>query len=207
MLNYLHPGVYIEEISSGAKPIEGVSTSVAAFVGEAVRGPSGKANLIGKFADYVRDYGKIASENDAMGLAVQAFYLNGGGAAYICRLVGAVGSQSASLSINGQGPAGGGPTANPVLAISATSEGDWGNDVYVQLEKPDPDSLNLTLRVGHRKDGAFVMEEIFPNLTMAANDDNYALTQVNGNSSLITLSRSEERRVGKECRSRWSPYH
>ena len=23
----------------------------------------------------------------------------------------------------------------------------------------------------------------------------------------IPLSRSEERRVGKECRSRWSPYH
>ena len=25
--------------------------------------------------------------------------------------------------------------------------------------------------------------------------------------SLIMLTRSEERRVGKECRSRWSPYH
>ena len=25
--------------------------------------------------------------------------------------------------------------------------------------------------------------------------------------SLIVRSRSEERRVGKECRSRWSPYH
>ena len=23
----------------------------------------------------------------------------------------------------------------------------------------------------------------------------------------VTLLRSEERRVGKECRSRWSPYH
>jgi len=23
----------------------------------------------------------------------------------------------------------------------------------------------------------------------------------------VTLPRSEERRVGKECRSRWSPYH
>ena len=23
----------------------------------------------------------------------------------------------------------------------------------------------------------------------------------------ITITRSEERRVGKECRSRWSPYH
>ena len=27
------------------------------------------------------------------------------------------------------------------------------------------------------------------------------------NSEEITLLRSEERRVGKECRSRWSPYH
>ena len=24
---------------------------------------------------------------------------------------------------------------------------------------------------------------------------------------LLTAERSEERRVGKECRSRWSPYH
>ena len=27
------------------------------------------------------------------------------------------------------------------------------------------------------------------------------------NGSLQTNDRSEERRVGKECRSRWSPYH
>ena len=26
-------------------------------------------------------------------------------------------------------------------------------------------------------------------------------------SMIITIMRSEERRVGKECRSRWSPYH
>ena len=25
--------------------------------------------------------------------------------------------------------------------------------------------------------------------------------------AILTFSRSEERRVGKECRSRWSPYH
>src|SRR2546427_3117327 len=35
--------------------------------------------------------------------------------------------------------------------------------------------------------------------TIAAND---ALS-----ADLIIVSRSEERRVGKECRSRWSPYH
>src|SRR2546426_7713929 len=28
-----------------------------------------------------------------------------------------------------------------------------------------------------------------------------------GNEVLICAARSEERRVGKECRSRWSPYH
>src|SRR2546425_10319509 len=34
------------------------------------------------------------------------------------------------------------------------------------------------------------------------------LTPLNGFGGTISLScRSEERRVGKECRSRWSPYH
>mgnify|MGYP003574179960 CR=1 FL=1 len=30
---------------------------------------------------------------------------------------------------------------------------------------------------------------------------------VNIGAGTITCNRSEERRVGKECRSRWSPYH
>ena len=30
---YQSPGVYVEEVSSGARPIEGVATAVAAFVG------------------------------------------------------------------------------------------------------------------------------------------------------------------------------
>ena len=32
MPSYLHPGVYVEEIPSGSRPIEGVATSVAAFI-------------------------------------------------------------------------------------------------------------------------------------------------------------------------------
>ena len=36
-----------------------------------------------------------------------------------------------------------------------------------------------------------------------------ALTELNlaNNPPKIRTTRSEERRVGKECRSRWSPYH
>lgn len=37
--SYLSPGVYVEEVSSGSKPIEGVGTAVAAFVGLAQRDP------------------------------------------------------------------------------------------------------------------------------------------------------------------------
>lgn len=38
-MTYLSPGVYVEEVESGSRPIEGVGTSVAAFVGLAPGGP------------------------------------------------------------------------------------------------------------------------------------------------------------------------
>ena len=34
-----------------------------------------------------------------------------------------------------------------------------------------------------------------------------AMNLMNGFTGLFSDDRSEERRVGKECRSRWSPYH
>ena len=45
MPTYLSPGVYMEEVSSGSKPIEGVGTAVAAFVGFAERGPANQPTL------------------------------------------------------------------------------------------------------------------------------------------------------------------
>ena len=39
MPEYLAPGVFIEEVPARLKAIEGVSTSTAAFVGRASRGP------------------------------------------------------------------------------------------------------------------------------------------------------------------------
>jgi phage tail sheath protein FI len=88
MPNYKHPGIYVEEIPGGSKSIAGVETSVTAFVGQATKGPVGKAELVQGFDGYKRIYGKIASESDTMGLSVQAFFHNGGKSAYICRLAG-----------------------------------------------------------------------------------------------------------------------
>jgi phage tail sheath protein FI len=38
-MTYLSPGVYVEEVPSGSRPLEGVGTSIAAFVGFASDGP------------------------------------------------------------------------------------------------------------------------------------------------------------------------
>ena len=35
----------------------------------------------------------------------------------------------------------------------------------------------------------------------------YRLGTLMSKNNIIATTRSEERRVGKECRSRWSPYH
>ena len=43
MPEYLSPGVYVEEVSSGIRPIEGVGTSTGAFIGIAEKGPIGGA--------------------------------------------------------------------------------------------------------------------------------------------------------------------
>ena len=46
MPTYLSPGVYVEEVESGARPIEGVGTAVAAFVGLAETGPFNQPTLV-----------------------------------------------------------------------------------------------------------------------------------------------------------------
>ena len=43
--------------------------------------------------------------------------------------------------------------------------------------------------------------------TFGASDSMPAYLTVTGEVHMGTKPRSEERRVGKECRSRWSPYH
>ncbi|OIO71885.1 MAG: hypothetical protein AUJ57_06475 [Zetaproteobacteria bacterium CG1_02_53_45] len=86
MPNYLHPGVYVEEIPSGSKPIEGVGTSITAFVGKGGGSSAAEPLLIHSWSDYEREYGAVDSDDDAMGLAVTNYYLNGGRDAYICLL-------------------------------------------------------------------------------------------------------------------------
>lgn len=59
MPTYLHPGVYIEEIPSGARPIEAVSTSTPLFISAADAGPVNRAEFILKW-DVLNLQGAVA---------------------------------------------------------------------------------------------------------------------------------------------------
>ena len=88
MPQYLTPGVYVEEIERGPRPIEGVPTSTAAFLGETERGPL-RPHLVTSFKEYERWFGNVFQDGRYMPHAVNGFFENGGNLVYISRIVGA----------------------------------------------------------------------------------------------------------------------
>ncbi|MFF2324773.1 MULTISPECIES: phage tail sheath family protein [unclassified Streptomyces] len=87
MPSYLTPGVYVEEVQSGARPIEGVGTAVAAFVGFAQTGPFHRPTLVTSWDQYVQTFGTFTPDT-YLTPAVYGYFANGGGAAYIVRIGG-----------------------------------------------------------------------------------------------------------------------
>lgn len=167
---YLHPGVYVEEIPSGSKPIEGVGTSIAAFVGGHGRGPKGTAELVHSWDDYEKLYGPVVSSDDAMGMAVSAFYQNGGKDAYICRLV--KGSPTrASLLL-----AGSGTKVTDGLKATALDEGASGNSIQVSVVQTA--NKTFTLKVG---------PEEYTGVDMDSASAKYVVKVVNARSRLVSL--------------------
>ena len=106
MPEYLSPGVYVEEVDSGSKPIEGVSTSTTGFVGMTVRGSTaGPPLLVTSFPDFRRQFGGYlpASLGDAsyLAYAVEGFFNNLGQLAYVKRVLGIGNATAGSAPIGG----------------------------------------------------------------------------------------------------------
>ena len=79
------PGVYVEEVSLGSKPIEGGGTAVAAFVGVAPGGPAGRPLRISSWTHFERVYTDPRQPENGpfvpeayLAHAVQGFFANGG---------------------------------------------------------------------------------------------------------------------------------
>lgn len=85
MPNYQTPGVYVEEIESGSKPIEAGATNIVGFLGIAEKGPVNQAVLVTNWTQYSKIFGGM-HEGGWLGHGVYQFFQNGGTKCYINNL-------------------------------------------------------------------------------------------------------------------------
>ncbi|MFJ1720584.1 MULTISPECIES: phage tail sheath family protein [unclassified Streptomyces] len=143
MPSYLTPGVYVEEVQSGARPIEGVGTAVAAFVGFAETGPFHQPTLVTNWDQYVQTFGTFTADT-YLTPAVYGYFANGGGAAYIVRIGG-----PAQDSDQGAAAEAAPPAAIGGFLVSARP--GTGGDLSVEVadaegENPPEDRFRLLVR-------------------------------------------------------------
>ena len=84
MRMYRPAGVYVETLDIPLRPIAGVSTAVAAFVGVARNGPEDTPTAVTSWAQFVGVFGPLDA-GSFMAPAVQGYFLNGGERCFIVR--------------------------------------------------------------------------------------------------------------------------
>src|SRR3712207_2116993 len=188
MPTYLSPGVYIEEAQSGSRPIEGVGTAVAAFVGLAAKGPFNQPTLVTNWNQFTTSFGDFV-DGSYLAHSVYAYFQNGGGNCYVVR-VGDDGSDG-----NGP-PRGDGPRPQQALPAPPRAElggyrvlaidgGTRSGEITVEVteaggDSPSEDMFKLVVR----RNGE-VTEE-YDRATTGRGKTNVA-TMVNAASKLIKI--------------------
>ena len=170
MTALLHPGVYVQEVPSGVRSIEGVPTSTTIFVGETEKGPL-EPTKIRSAADFARQFGahlrhegtgtvRVASRYE-----VDLFFQNGGSVAYILR-TGANVTAAPAARLNAATP------ATPIL--SAVSPGEWGNHIWA-IYTLSANSRFLITVYYQAPGGTQQLVEDFDHLTLTKTDENFVV--------------------------------
>jgi Bacteriophage tail sheath protein len=186
MPTYLTPGVYVEEVPSTSKPIEGVGTSIAAFVGLAPGGPVNTPMRISNWTQFAKIFGDPSEPDNGpfmegayLAHSVYGFFQNGGSLCWVVR-VGA--------------PENGG--ARPVAALPAAAdkavetfraqalEGVDGGVKVEITEEPAADEGGGTYKL--IVDAGSAGHEEYEGLTLKKGRNNLA-TKVNSASKLIQI--------------------
>ncbi|MSP92901.1 MAG: phage tail sheath family protein [Myxococcales bacterium] len=79
---YLSPGVYVEEVDRGTKPLEMVGTSTVAFLGECTVGPVNETIFCTNWSQFTKHFGDFQN-SEYLAHAVYGFFNNGGARCYI----------------------------------------------------------------------------------------------------------------------------
>ena len=162
-LSYASPGVYVEEVDKGTKPIEAVGTSMAAFVGitsqaslkayDLVTGNRvvaqsclNKPTLVTNWTQYVDIFGNFTA-GAYLPDAVYGFFANGGSACYVTSIL--------ALEEGGQAKAAEklipGATRS-AFKVTAKTGGPAGNELVATVKMSGEDTFSLTIG-GETKSG------------------------------------------------------
>ncbi|HEX5859730.1 MAG TPA: phage tail sheath subtilisin-like domain-containing protein [Microbacterium sp.] len=185
MPTYLSPGVYIQELDAATRPIEGVGTAVAAFVGFAPRGPKNSPTLVTNWTQYVDQFGDIET-GSYLALAVYGYFLNGGGRCYIVR-IGAERPESQGQGKQQPKQVTGSQTAtigNYVFTAKNASANAKAISVEVAPadgDAPPDDEFKLTVNIEGKP------PEVWGNVSSKPDSGNYVVTKVGGESKVITV--------------------
>jgi hypothetical protein len=130
--SYLSPGVYIEEVDRGTKPIEAVGTSTAAFIGESSVGPTNEAILCTNWSQYTRIFGDF-THSQYLAHAVYGFFNNGGTKAFICNVAqtSMTAEQAAKEAEKKEAPKAGAPGAPAPAAAAAAGPAKANPGLYI----------------------------------------------------------------------------
>jgi phage tail sheath protein FI len=200
MPTYLTPGVYVEEVPSTSKPIEGVSTSIAAFVGLAPGGPVNTPMRISNWTQFAKIYGDpVEPENGPfmagayLAHSVYGFFQNGGSLCWIVRVgqTGSAGSPTPQAALPAAGD--GGVETLRVLALPGVDgqvkvevvenpiikhEGDGEGD------KPSSGDREQTYKIRITASGSAAEE--YDGLTLKKGRNSIA-TKINATSKLVKI--------------------
>ncbi|HEU5060879.1 MAG TPA: phage tail sheath family protein [Kofleriaceae bacterium] len=112
--SYLSPGVYVEEVDRGSKPIEAVGTNTVGFLGESSKGPTNEAVLITNWSQFVKTFGDFAQCSPYLAHAVYGFFNNGGSRCFVVNVGG--GGEEQDLTPATVGPGDGKDAKEPKKA-------------------------------------------------------------------------------------------
>src|SRR5512143_2618735 len=174
MAVYQSPGVYVREVPSGSKPIEGVGTAIAAFIGLTEKGPSGEATLVANWGDFTRTFGGFVA-GYVTPLSVYSYFDNGGGRCYVVRVNADEGAAAAVAQL----PA----SSNAALGSLRVKALEAGGQVSVDVAPASEPGDDLFKLVVHGPGGA---TEEFDNVSLKRGKGG-VVTEVKSRSKLITI--------------------
>jgi uncharacterized protein len=181
----LSPGIYTRETDFSFY-VKQISTSSAAMVGVAEKGPVNKPVLVTSWEQFINRFGTYIAEG-YLAYAARAFFDNGGSVLYVNRIAHLTdptdrdtitAAKSSAVLPNREA------TPADTLRVLAVNEGAWGDELSISIEDGTLDPANhFNMVVRFKGD----VVEVFKDLSMDEATANHVELMVNDRCDFITV--------------------